>query len=364
MCDCKINDFRKNYEKWDKHYFLQHTGDAKGLGLFCGKKFGKDLKGGVLTEGDFVGEMTGILRPPGYDFGKKDGYSVRFRIGNCRRPSVWGYVDPYDTGSYMRFVNHSCDSNCEFQHSRVGNTRISSVVVKKGKTLRAGDEITTDYGPGYFENIKECYCGTSQCRKPPQNDDDEEDDDDEKYDEDDEDEDDKDDEDDDEDDCDDGDDRDGDSGEGPPPSDDEMDVDQEDGDLSPRQPKPSSYKGKGKGRAEPIQESEDEMNIDEDEESDNEIGTNGTGKGYRGKKTYNIISSRSALEVSRSRKTKISASSAKPTSYKQVSSHARPNPGDLKRKRPAVEEEARSDQSEADEAPHRSIKRYRRRGFK
>ncbi|KAJ2793106.1 histone lysine methyltransferase Set9, partial [Coemansia helicoidea] len=58
-----------------------------------------------------------------------------------------------------RFVNHDCDSNCQF--TACGS---DAVCFQAQRTIEPGEEITTNYGPSYFgENNCECLCAT--CEK-------------------------------------------------------------------------------------------------------------------------------------------------------------------------------------------------------
>jgi hypothetical protein len=138
---CTIPAFRKKFiEPWVDYLELKET-DEMGLGIFChkdDKMWSKPTPSGIV-----VGEMTGNLRPPGWDYAKSGtgGYSVKFPIGNSRS-QLYGSLDSYDSGSIMRFVNFSCDSNCEYQTGRVGKSQISTVVVKRGKTLFTDDEVS------------------------------------------------------------------------------------------------------------------------------------------------------------------------------------------------------------------------------
>lgn len=65
-------------------------------------------------------------------------------------------------GNHTRFVNHSCQPDCQFQKFVwLGIER--NLLVSKG--VEAGREITTDYGDQYWHNLeKSCVCWESCCR--------------------------------------------------------------------------------------------------------------------------------------------------------------------------------------------------------
>ena len=73
------------------------------------------------------------------------------------------FVDARLKGNLARFVNHSCDPNCEFHKWDVrGLTRIVVVALHD---IVSGTELCVDYQlstneAGYFT----CHCGTEQCR--------------------------------------------------------------------------------------------------------------------------------------------------------------------------------------------------------
>lgn len=83
------------------------------------------------------------------------------------------FIDPSSKGNIGRYINHSCDPNCQ-----ILSVRIDSIVPKLGifanRDISAGEEICFDYGHDsnvddeHMErkfNRKLCYCGTSKCRK-------------------------------------------------------------------------------------------------------------------------------------------------------------------------------------------------------
>jgi len=73
------------------------------------------------------------------------------------------YVDGKHFGSDSRFINHSCDPNCELQLWHVnGRLRIGICAIRD---IQPGEALSYDY---QFETSEEdvfkCYCKTSACR--------------------------------------------------------------------------------------------------------------------------------------------------------------------------------------------------------
>ena len=74
------------------------------------------------------------------------------------------YIDGCKNGTLMRFVNHSCDPNCEFQQWTRDGFPVTKVVAIEN--MQAGKkELTIDYGSDFFTGDVTCQCGAPNCRK-------------------------------------------------------------------------------------------------------------------------------------------------------------------------------------------------------
>ncbi|XP_022105816.1 histone-lysine N-methyltransferase ASH1L-like isoform X2 [Acanthaster planci] len=74
-------------------------------------------------------------------------------------------IDGYRYGNEGRFVNHSCDPNCEMQKWSVsGMYRIALFALRD---IEANQELTYDYNFHAFnlETQQECMCGSANCRR-------------------------------------------------------------------------------------------------------------------------------------------------------------------------------------------------------
>jgi hypothetical protein len=80
---------------------------------------------------------------------------------SCLLPA-WGFRCLQ--GNHARFINHSCDPNCETQKWMVrGELAIGLFALKD---IAAQEELTFDYNfERYGDKPMRCYCGTKKCRK-------------------------------------------------------------------------------------------------------------------------------------------------------------------------------------------------------
>jgi uncharacterized protein len=62
------------------------------------------------------------------------------------------------TDPCLRYVNHSCDPNTYMR--RIGH-RVEFYAIRR---IRAGEELTCDYGETHHEGQLPCQCGTARCR--------------------------------------------------------------------------------------------------------------------------------------------------------------------------------------------------------
>jgi len=73
-------------------------------------------------------------------------------------------IDAHRAGSECRFVNHSCDPNCEMMKWNVKGLYRMALFAKKD--ILAGEEICYDYNFSLFDSDKgqSCHCGAAECR--------------------------------------------------------------------------------------------------------------------------------------------------------------------------------------------------------
>lgn len=63
------------------------------------------------------------------------------------------------TDPFLRYVNHSCEPNTYMR--RIGH-RVEFYAIRR---IRAGEELTCDYGETHHEGTLPCQCGAARCRE-------------------------------------------------------------------------------------------------------------------------------------------------------------------------------------------------------
>ena len=71
-------------------------------------------------------------------------------------------IDAAERGNAGRFLNHSCEPNCETQKWMVNGELCIGIFALRD--VAAGEELTFDYNfERYGDNPIKCYCGSSKC---------------------------------------------------------------------------------------------------------------------------------------------------------------------------------------------------------
>lgn len=128
-----------------------------GTGIFAARNIRKNAR--VI---EYTGErITQEEADRRYDDEAGEGHAhvVLFSLedGTC--------IDGGSGGNEARFVNHSCEPNCESSEVK-GRIFVSAI-----RAIRAGEEITYDYRLDYCSGLSAqdrkryaCRCGTPSCR--------------------------------------------------------------------------------------------------------------------------------------------------------------------------------------------------------
>ena len=113
-----------------------------GLGLFTD---------GPIAAGKRIIEYVGPIVST--DIAAKSNRKYFFEVDEKRS------IDGIARSNIARYINHSCEPNAEAFSSVRGRVWIWSK-----KSIKAGEEITIDYGPGYFDqHIKPEGCKCRAC---------------------------------------------------------------------------------------------------------------------------------------------------------------------------------------------------------
>jgi SET domain-containing protein len=137
-------------------FFEVRRSRIAGLGVFATR---------TIRRGTRIGEYTG-------EYVTEEEVNRRYDDDTAARAATFLfqvsdelYIDAEREGGDLRYVNHSCDPNCE---TEVDGTR---VVIRAIKTIPAGAELTYDYAleleeeplPSW-ERLYACRCGAATCR--------------------------------------------------------------------------------------------------------------------------------------------------------------------------------------------------------
>ncbi len=136
----------KNIRHTDKRFVVRRT-PGKGLGLYTTVAFRRS---------DFVLEYTGEKIPTPV----ADTLETRYLFEIDEKWTIDGSA----RGNIARYINHSCDGNCETEISDDDRILINAV-----RKIAPGDELTYDYGEEYFDEFirpSGCRCGSKKCKAP------------------------------------------------------------------------------------------------------------------------------------------------------------------------------------------------------
>ncbi|MDB5188200.1 MAG: nuclear protein [Candidatus Kaiserbacteria bacterium] len=123
--------------KLSDKFEVKRSAPGAGLGLFTLVPFKK---------GDFVIEYTGDKIPTP----QANKLSTRYLFEIDEK---WT-IDGSKRGNLARYINHSCDPNCETEIDEKDRIIIHAI-----KNIKAGDELGYDYGEEYFDQfLKDAGC--------------------------------------------------------------------------------------------------------------------------------------------------------------------------------------------------------------
>jgi SET domain-containing protein len=128
------------------------TGDGRGWGL----KALEDISSGDLVQ-EYIGEVvtTAMCKARLRQYGPDT--PVYFLAINRKM-----VIDASSKGSVARFINHSCDPNCETEKWEVGSETRIAIVAKKD--IVKGTELTYNYNFESFGGHQvKCLCGSHNC---------------------------------------------------------------------------------------------------------------------------------------------------------------------------------------------------------
>ncbi|XP_050537456.1 histone-lysine N-methyltransferase trithorax [Daktulosphaira vitifoliae] len=131
-----------------------YRSDIHGRGLFCLRD---------IEQGEYVIEYTGeVIRSEVSDvrerlYNKKGIDCYMFRIDQDT------VIDATMNGNSSRFINHSCDPNCQSKIETIHGKKHIMILAKR-KVLQ-GEELTYDYKFPLEDDKITCHCLSRKCRK-------------------------------------------------------------------------------------------------------------------------------------------------------------------------------------------------------
>ena len=136
----------QNNDGWKKRFVVKRAARGMGYGMYARV---------AVKKGNFILEYTGKLIPTPVANTMSTRYlfeiNTKWTIDGATRTNV------------ARYINHSCDPNCEVFIEK------GRIIIYAWKDIEKGDELTFDYGEEYMDEFFKkhgCQCGTAICRKP------------------------------------------------------------------------------------------------------------------------------------------------------------------------------------------------------
>lgn len=127
----------------------------KGWGLFAGQ---------YIPKGTFITQYVGEIYSINSKYGKKKLHEYKDKLCTYLMSiSKNEVIDPTLKGNIARFINHSCDPNCETQKWHVLGE--ICVGVFACKNIHEDEELTFNYGFDLFKTVfQRCYCDSYNCK--------------------------------------------------------------------------------------------------------------------------------------------------------------------------------------------------------
>lgn len=155
-CPCGVTCHNRRFQlHQDACVYPMYMG-AKGFGLIAGEKI---KKGQFVIQ--YIGEVLSLKSEEGVkrlnDYSKST-CTYMMKLGGSE------VIDPTHKGNMARFINHSCDPNCETQKWNVlGEICVGIFAVRD---IEIGEELSFNYQFDVYQTpFTRCLCGTKNCKK-------------------------------------------------------------------------------------------------------------------------------------------------------------------------------------------------------
>lgn len=161
QCNNKLVQYGPTDDLIIKHF------DGKGHGLVSAK---------LIVEGSFICEYAGEILTK-TEASRRDQENQRLNYMNyifClneinssdKSQRIQTFIDPSFKGNIGRYINHSCDANCDIISVRV-DCIIPKIAIFANRDIPIGTEITFNYGPSggvNDEQKRKCFCLSKNCK--------------------------------------------------------------------------------------------------------------------------------------------------------------------------------------------------------
>lgn len=165
-CKCKVCD-NKLVQYGPRDGLMVIKSEKKGCGLVSSKFV---PKGSFICEyaGELLTKSEAVRRDRQNQAENKMNYIFCLNeISSSDGTTTQTFVDPSVKGNIGRYINHSCDANCDTISTRVDSI-IPKIAIFANRDIPALTEITFNYGSEgrkpSEEKQKPCHCQSSNCR--------------------------------------------------------------------------------------------------------------------------------------------------------------------------------------------------------
>ncbi|CAA2988601.1 histone-lysine N-methyltransferase ASHH1 [Olea europaea subsp. europaea] len=153
-CPCRQHCRNQKFQKCEYARTKLFKTEGRGWGLLADE----NIKAGQFVIeycGEIISSAEAEKRSQAYEtLGLKDAYIISLNA-NC-------FIDATRKGSLARFINHSCQPNCETRKWTVlGETRVG---IFAKKDISVGNELAYDYNFEWYGGATvRCLCGAANC---------------------------------------------------------------------------------------------------------------------------------------------------------------------------------------------------------
>lgn len=123
---------------------IRHIDDEVGYGVFAKRS---------IKKGEFLGEYTGVIRTLAKAKKEDPGMVYSFDYGFNTIYAEYG-LEAKSQGNFARFINHAPEKKANLQSYLHFNSKGPHIMLVATKAIKAGSQITFDYGNGYWNRKK------------------------------------------------------------------------------------------------------------------------------------------------------------------------------------------------------------------